>query len=159
MTDTETIKRLRKIGLFHEMSDDELQIISREEKVESYKAGDVIFNYNEKGGTLYLINKGTVEITLPTMRTDSSEEELSVLREGDSFGELSFCDKKAHSAKAVAVGNVELLEIDSKGFEKIIKENQKLGLELLTKIIQRVANIVRSMNNRYSCRPHVPYFN
>lgn len=155
MTDIKLIRSLRKIVLFREMSDDELMIIFKGVRKKNYDSDAVIFDCGQKGGTLYLINSGSVKITLPIKRYDSREELVSVLKEGDSFGELSFFDQKEHSAKALASTDVELLEIDHDSYERIIKEDLELGYEMQKKIIQRVINLVREMNTKYSYRPFV----
>ena len=155
MTDIKLIRSLRKIVLFREMSDDELMIIFKGAQKKTYEADGTIFDCGQAGGTLYLINSGSVKITLPIKRYDSREEAVSILREGDCFGELSFFDQNAHSAKAIATTDVELLEIDHDSYERIIKEDLELGFEMQKKIIQKVINLVREMNTRYSYRPFV----
>ncbi len=153
MANIRIIRGLRKISLFKEMSDDELKVITKVAKKKNFKAGDIICNYGEKGGTLYLINNGSVQITLPLKRFVSREKTVSVLREGDYFGELSFFDEEVHSAKATAIEDAELLEINHDAYSQIVKENLELGLEMQKKIILKVANLVRGMNVRYSYRP------
>ncbi len=109
--DPKVLRQLRKYVLFREFSDEELRIISKAAKEESFEAEEIIFNYGEEGGTLYLIAEGMVEITIPIMRFDSREERVSVLKEGDCFGELSFFDGKEHSARASALKHLEMLII------------------------------------------------
>lgn len=152
MSETNLDRCLRKIRLFQEMSDKERRIIFKDERKENYKAGSVVFDHNEKGGTLYLIVSGSVKIIMPNVRSDNREEDVSVLAEGDSFGELSFFDESTHSARAVAIEDVELLEIDHESLNNIIKENLELGFEMQRKIVLRVVNILREMNTRYSFR-------
>jgi CRP-like cAMP-binding protein len=153
--DIKVIRRYRKMVLFQEMSDDELRVISKVAKKASYKAGDIIFGDGEKGGTLYLINKGVVKITLHIVRFDDREETVSFRKEGDCFGELSLFDEKDHSARATAVEDIELLEINHQDYERIIKENIEIGFEIQSKILQKIINIVREMNTRYSYRPFI----
>ena len=151
--DTKWLRQLRKYVLFRELSDDELGLIARAVREETYQAEELIFDYKQKGGTLYLINQGMVEITIPIMRFDSREERVSVLKEGDCFGELSFFDGKEHSARATALQDVSLLTISKQDYQRIIKENMELGLQVQSKILAKIINIVREMNTRYSYKP------
>lgn len=151
--DPRWLRQLRKYVLFRELSDDELTVLGQAAKEESYEADEVIFNYGEKGGTLYLINTGMVEITIPIMRFDSKEERVSVLKEGDCFGELSFFDGKEHSARATALRHAEILAIRKEDYDRIIKENPEVGLEVQSKVLAKIINIVREMNTRYSYKP------
>ncbi len=151
--DPRWLRQLRKYVLFRELSDEELELLARAAKEESYEADEIIFNYGEKGGTLYLINTGMVEITIPIMRFDSREERVSVLKEGDCFGELSFFDGKEHSARASALKHLELLVIRKEDYDRIIKENLEVGFEVQGKILAKIVNIVRDMNTRYSHKP------
>jgi len=137
------------------MSDEELMVIAKIANKKKYRIGDAICNYGESGGTLYLIDKGSVQISIPIMRFDSKEESVSILREGDCFGELSFFDGKSHSAGATATEDTVLLEINHEDYDRIIKENLVVGFEMQKKIILKVINIVREMNTRYSYRPFI----
>lgn len=151
--DPKWLRQLRKYVLFRELSDEELRVLSKAAKEQTYEADEIIFNYGERGGTLYLVNKGLVEITIPIMRYDSKEERVSVLKEGDCFGELSLFDGKDHSARATALQHTELLVIHKDDYDRIIKENLDVGFEVQSKILSKIINIVRDMNTRYSYKP------
>ena len=142
--------RLQRLS---ELSDDELSLIGKAAKEETFKADEVIFDLNEKGGALYLVNTGMVEITIPLKRFDSRDERVSVLKEGDCFGELSFFDGKEHSARASALKHLDLLVIRKEDYDRIIKENLEVGFEVQGKILAKIINIVRDMNTRYSHKP------
>ncbi len=153
MADIEKLSNFKKMILLREMRDDELEIIAKIAKKVNYLADDVIFSHGAEGGTLYLINKGSVEITLPITRRDSGEEVVAILNEGDCFGELSFFDEKVHTASVVALKDVELLKIEKKDYENVIKENLELGFQIQGKLVQKIINLVREMDARYSDRP------
>ncbi|MBI5788682.1 MAG: cyclic nucleotide-binding domain-containing protein [Candidatus Schekmanbacteria bacterium] len=147
------VDQLRNYVLFRELSDEELELIAKATKEESYQADEVLFNYGEKGGNLYLISEGMIEITIPIMRFDSKEERVSLLKEGDCFGELSFFDNKPHSARATAIKPVKVVVINNNDYERNIKENLEAGYEVQKKILAKIVNIVRDMNTRYSYKP------
>ncbi len=151
--DPKLLRQLRKYVLFRELSDEELGVISKAVREETYEVDEVIFNYGEKGGKIYLISNGLVEITIPIMRFDSREERVSLLKEGDCFGELSLFDGKEHSARATALKPSNLLVISKEDYDRIIKENPEVGLEVQGKILSKIINIVREMNTRYSYKP------
>jgi len=166
------IKSLKKMTIFKNMSEEELKILAEitqtetyaaDEEIcrpeitqsETYAAGEESYHRAKKGGCLYFINKGLVEVTLPIMGSDNRQEAVATLKEGDCFGELSFFDEKEHSAYVISLSDVELLKIAHKDYEEVIKRNLELGFKVQKKLVQMIINLVREMDSRYSFRPFV----
>ncbi|HTP59854.1 MAG TPA: cyclic nucleotide-binding domain-containing protein, partial [Spirochaetia bacterium] len=66
-----------------------------------YADGQMVFCEHEPGKELYIVKSGKVEILKVT---PPEEMILSILREGDIFGELSIVTSKPRNATAVAIG-------------------------------------------------------
>jgi CRP-like cAMP-binding protein len=97
--------------------------------------GQMIFCEHEPGRELYIIKSGKVEITKIT-----SEEEilLSVLREGEIFGELSIVSNKPRNASAIAVGEAVLLPISRETLPTVFERSPEIITRLLAAVSQRI---------------------
>ncbi len=149
----EILKILGTHPFFRTLAEDELKQLAALVKVRKYKPGQLIFNWGEDGGMLYLIKNGAVEISIPLENSDYGFKRVSVLTDGNCFGLLSFLDGKNHSARATAVNETKVFILIKRDFERFIRQNPHSGIELQTKIATGILNILRGMNKRYSRRP------
>jgi CRP-like cAMP-binding protein len=149
------VNLLKKYPLFQELNQQELERIASVIKTEKYLKGDVVFDQGQKGGKLYLVKNGCVEVTLPICRFDSRDEKVATIKEGEYFGELSFFDSGEHSARVTALEDLELLVLSREDYNSIILADLDQGVEIQRKIILTVVNILREMNKRYSHRPFI----
>jgi CRP-like cAMP-binding protein len=69
----------------------------------STKKGGVVYKEGEIPGLLYVVQKGSVEITKKT--SDGHQQTIAVIQSGHFFGELSFFGKRTHAARAVALSD------------------------------------------------------
>jgi CRP-like cAMP-binding protein len=100
-----------------------------------YADRQIIFCEHEPGNELFIIKKGKVKIV--KFRRDS-EIILSVLKEGEIFGELSIVSDKPRNATAVSFGATVVLPIDKDSMMKLIKKSSDLLRRIFTAISQRV---------------------
>jgi CRP/FNR family transcriptional regulator, cyclic AMP receptor protein len=98
-------------------------------------AGTVIFSENEPGEEMYIIQSGKVKVT---RRIGLIDKTLSVLTKGDFFGEMSILNDKPRSATVVAEQKCELLAIDRKTFEAMIKSKPEIALRIIKKLASRL---------------------
>jgi len=82
----------------------------------TYKAGQTLFNEGDPSQSIFIIKKGAVSIR---KKKGSSFVEVSKLLSNEVIGELSFFDRLPRSASAVAIIDVEVLEIPFESMEKI----------------------------------------
>src|ERR1043165_10025285 len=101
---------LKKISLFAELSDDDLDALDITLKHITIAAHKPIFWMDELGESLFIIQSGHVQISY----TDEKGEDivLSRLKPGDFFGELSLIDGGPHTATARAITETVLLTLD-----------------------------------------------
>jgi CRP/FNR family transcriptional regulator, cyclic AMP receptor protein len=104
-----TTKLLENISLFQGISKRDLYGLSRRVEIRKYRSGDLIFSYGDVGSSMYIVAKGTVNIYLPI--ENSTPLSLKDLGCGEHFGELSLFDDEPRSASAVALAEVDLIEL------------------------------------------------
>jgi CRP-like cAMP-binding protein len=100
-----------------------------------YADRQIIFCEHEPGNELFIIKKGKVKIV---KFHNESEIILSVLREGEIFGELAIVSDKPRNATAVSFGTTVLLPIDKQSLMKLMKKSSDLLKRIFTAISQRV---------------------
>ena len=96
---------------------------------------------------MYIIKKGEVKAckTAP----DGELFTLTIMKDGEIFGEMSFLDGRPRSATVVAVSDLETYIIDKKDFETLVDGNPRIIYKLLRNIVFTIHSIVRGMNARY----------
>jgi CRP-like cAMP-binding protein len=100
-----------------------------------YADGQLIFCEYEQGDELYIIKSGKVEI----QKTAPPEEVLlSILREGDIFGELSIVSASPRSATAIAVGETALLPVSRANLASVFQKSPATVGRILAALSQRL---------------------
>lgn len=100
-----------------------------------YADKQIIFCEHEPGNDLFIIKSGRVKIV---KYHGDSEIILSVLREGEIFGELAIVSDKPRNATAVSFGTTVLLPINKESMLKLIQKSSDLLKRIFTAISQRV---------------------
>jgi CRP-like cAMP-binding protein len=99
---------LRRIHLFQELGEEDLQAISAHLQEVSHAAGEEIFGTGEPADRFFMIQRGAV---LLTRRRRSGEEDLVPLAEGDYFGEDALLAAGLRTTDARASEDVALFVI------------------------------------------------
>ena len=100
-----------------------------------YADGQMIFCEQELGGELYVIKSGKVEI----LKIAPPEEILlSILREGDIFGELSIVSTAPRSATAVSAGETVLLPVSRESLLSVFQKSPPIVGRILAALSQRL---------------------
>lgn len=140
-------KLLRELAFFSDLSDNELATVSKVVKKKDFKLGDTIFKESEDGASIYIIKKG--EVKACKIAPDGELFTLTIMKDGDIFGEMSFLDGRPRSATVVAVSDIETYMIEKSEFETLVDGNPRIIYKLLKNIVFTIHSIVRGMNSRY----------
>lgn len=100
-----------------------------------YSDGQMIFCENEPGEELYIIKEGKVKITKVN---ENNEILLSVLREGDIFGELAIISDKPRNANAICIGKTALLPICKETLSWVLSKSPGIINKIFMAISQRI---------------------
>jgi CRP-like cAMP-binding protein len=100
-----------------------------------YADGQMIFCEHEPGDVLYVVKSGKVEI----LKVAPPEEILlSILKEGDIFGELSIVSSAPRSATAVSSGESELLPVTRESLPTLFQKSPAIVGRILVALSQRL---------------------
>lgn len=140
-------KLLREMQFFSDLSDPELSVVAGIVKKKDFKLGDTIFKESEDGQSIYVIKKG--EVKACKIAPDGELFTLTIMKDGDIFGEMSFLDGRPRSATIVAVSDLETYMMDKGDFETLVDNNPRVIFKLMKNIVFTIHSIVRGMNSRY----------
>ncbi|HLC19207.1 MAG TPA: cyclic nucleotide-binding domain-containing protein [Thermodesulfobacteriota bacterium] len=140
-------KLLRDMTFFTDFNDKELSVVARVMSRKDFKVGETIFKESEDGQSIYIIKSG--EVKACKVAPDGELFTLTIMKDGDIFGEMSFLDGRPRSATIIAISNVETYLIERKDFESIVDEHPRIIYKLMRNIVFTIHSIVRGMNARY----------
>jgi CRP/FNR family cyclic AMP-dependent transcriptional regulator len=127
---------LKSVPLFSELEEKEIEILLKAAEKKKYRKNKVIFFEDEFGDVFFHIISGKIKVT--KISPDGHEIILSILKEGDFFGEMSLLDNEPRSATAIALDDSELIVLKQENFLSILYENKVLLRKLLSVLSQRL---------------------
>ena len=92
---------LSRIPLFKRLTPDELEQLAQEVDQVRFDADETIFNEQDKGDALYVVEAGSVRIWV--LDEDVKPVTLTELKPGEFFGELAVLDRGPRSTNATAM--------------------------------------------------------
>lgn len=136
---------LKNVPMFSELNPREINKLASIVHLRTYSAGETVFLQGDPGLGMYVIEKGQVSIR---MITDSgAEKELSVLTDGDFFGELSLLDESPRSASAVATVPSKIIGFFRPDLLELLNRSPKIGIKVLLKLSETIGGRLRLTNN------------
>jgi len=127
---------LRRLALFSELADDELELIAGHLSRRAYRQGEVIFVRGDPGSTMYFIESGRVRIVLTS--AEGKELVLTILESGDFFGDLALLDGEPRSADALAHDHCRLLLLRQVDFYRALESRPHMAASLLRVMARRL---------------------
>lgn len=114
------------------------------------KQGAAIFVEGDLGSEMYVVQSGTVRIY---REVNGVKQELSVMEKGDFFGEIAVLEGLPRSTSAEALENVELIEINSTTFDRMIRANIEIAVRMLRKLSNRLQEANHKIETLMSAAP------
>ena len=127
---------LRLIPLFSELSETQLDEITKISVKQVYKKDNMVLIEEEIGSTMFIILFGRVKIS--RISDEGREVILSILVDGDFFGEMSILDGQTRSANAVTLEDTELLIIRRENFLQMLHDYPQVAINLLKELAHRL---------------------
>ena len=140
MDHSKFIPRLKKVHLFHGLSEDQLLKLILDAKEVSLLAGEYLFREGDHGRSFFFIEEGEVEV-LKTSPSDGSELIIAHLKEGDVVGEMAFIKGARRDASIKTTKPTRFLDISIHP-----NENDFGFLELKSRISDLLAERLRRGN-------------
>ena len=100
-----------------------------------FKKGDVIFEQDTPGDTMFIIQSGAVEISC---HRGGEKIVIALMEKGDFFGEMALIDNRPRSATATALSRTRILPISRNLFFNRTKNDTSIILGLIKSLCQRI---------------------
>jgi CRP-like cAMP-binding protein len=107
-----------------------------------YGSGERIYTENELANSMFIVQSGKVRMF---RMKDDDKHILGEMEKGDFFGEMSILEGLPRTFSAEALEDVELIEINSMTFDKMIKSNIEIAIRMLRKLSIRCREMERRL--------------
>ena len=130
---------LQKVPLFSQLGPPDLQRVLEVARERAYPKNSVILFEDDPGDALYVVKQGQVKVVL--IGEDGREVILSVLGEGDFFGEMALIDDEPRSAHVIAMGDSTLLVLRREDFQGLLMQTPAIALAMLRELTRRLRRV------------------
>lgn len=144
---------LKKIHLFHGLTDAEFATLAEELDESTFDKGGVVFAQDSKADGFYLIYNGSVRIT---RKQDKKETQLALLVKNDYFGEMALVANRKRSATVTALVPTTVLKLSRVDFDKLYKLAPQIQSNLEIAVQSRI--LARKMKFKWLRPDEVIYF-
>lgn len=111
------------------------------------KKGTVLLEEGHSDDTLYVVSSGSLEVIKPTGGGDVIT--LQLLHAGDMAGILGFVDGVPHSAGIRALRRCELIVLDRKALEQMLKKDPEVVYQVMRAVVRAAHRILGRMNAQF----------
>jgi len=127
---------IRQIPLFKTLNEESIADLSASLRRMSLKQGKTLFHKGDEGTALYIVQKGTIKIVLPSRIGD--EIIVTIFSEGDFFGEMALLDGEPRSADAIAIEASEVYVLKRNDFLVFLQSNVSAIESILSLLSKRL---------------------
>jgi ATP-binding cassette, subfamily B, bacterial len=138
-----TPQRLRAIPFLSGCSNAVVDVLCQAMVSESFPAGRIILEEGDPGDKFYVIVRGRVEFYVEL--GEGRETLLSVMQDGDWFGELALIKRVPRTCSARATTDTICLALDRLKFLTLLESDPKLREQVEETAYARVADLQRAM--------------
>jgi len=132
---------LRKIPLFSELDEDELQAVAALATRIDTPRKNIVVHKDEPGESLFIILNGEVKVSSYTM--DGREVVLALLGKGSFFGEMSLLDQEPRSATVTTMQDSRFAQIRRRNLVPLLLRKPAITVKLLTEVASRLRRTSR----------------
>jgi CRP-like cAMP-binding protein len=122
--------------LFARLGDREMDAILAHTRVAKYGAGDQIVAKGDPGDSMMAVLKGRVSISAPS--DDGRQVVLTVLHEGDVFGEIALLDGKERTADVTATTDCEVVVVPRRSLLSLLERRPDICIDLMLVLCERL---------------------
>ncbi len=127
---------LSHVSLFKRLEPFELEKLALAVDQVNFKAGETIFNQDDTGDALYVVDSG--EVRLWVLDDDVKPVTLAEMGNGEFFGELAVLDRGARSTNATSVTDTELHRLSSDDFQAFLMQHPDAAIDVICEISARM---------------------
>ncbi len=134
---------VQKSDLFQEMDPEVIEELNQIMIEEFHEEGTVLFERGESANDLYILDQGSVELTIG----EDAHVTYVVNKPGEAFGWSSLVNHHVYTASAVCSSPVELARIQSEKLNEIFQRNPESGLMFFKRLAEIISKRVATSYN------------
>ncbi len=123
------LKKLVAKGFLHDASDALQELMVTLAKEKSLAKGEVLFEQEAPGETLYAIASGALEFSV--LSAEGRKLSLDVMREGAIFGEIALFDPGPRTATVTAIEASVVWGVDNADVLNALRSQPDLGVDMI----------------------------
>jgi CRP/FNR family cyclic AMP-dependent transcriptional regulator len=131
-----TAALLQRVPFLAVLGDGERESLAASARRRRFRRGQAIFHKDEPGESLYIIERGSVRIYLPS--SQGADLTLAVLDPGDFFGDMALLDGGPRSASAMALAETSALVLERGDFTSILESRTESAMAVLAAVARRL---------------------
>ena len=127
---------LKKSNIFSEVVTEDLRVVAQALENEAYVHGDRVFDINQQGDRMYMIERGKIGIS--THPDPIEKQFVAIMEPGDCFGEMNLLDELPRSATAHVIEDSSILSLHKDRLRGLIVNYPELSLGILKSLSLRL---------------------
>jgi CRP/FNR family transcriptional regulator, cyclic AMP receptor protein len=137
---------LRKHSLFGGVTDADMQVIIPMLLREEFSPGDFIIHEHDSGNRIYFITEGQVEVLKDVPGSPGKQQQIALLQEGDSFGEMELIDIQKRAASIRTLSNTVTLSLSNSDMFSIYQTNVQAFAMIVMNMAREISRRLRDMD-------------
>ncbi len=145
MLTKDLIEILKRIELFRDLNDRELELITKQSEILKLKKSEMLYEQNFPRLFLYIIIEGKIELfkSLPF----GGETRIAIFNRYDFLSEGAMLDEYPHSTSARAIKDSEIIAIHRNKFNELVKSDSQAYVKVLSRISRVISRRMRQTTN------------
>lgn len=137
---------LKGVELFASLDEAQVALISQVAERRTYGKGECIIREDDDGAAgFFIIAEGELEVYITA--DDNKDTILSLLGQGDFFGEMSLIDNEPRSASVKSTGPAVVYQIRRTNFLNQLKKFPDLSMSLLVELSKKLRKANRQIGS------------
>jgi CRP-like cAMP-binding protein len=130
---------LKRLWLFSELADTEIDQIRALARVQRYPARQTVVAQGDESGDLFLVIDGRLRAS--SCNANGDEVVLSIMGPGDVFGEMALLDGAPRSATVSTLDACQLMVIEAGSFHALLRHMPTLASSLMKVMARRIRDL------------------
>lgn len=140
-----SVTALRTLPIFQGIAPDRLEPVARCAIMRRVSRGTAVVLAGDSTDFVYFVLNGSLKVMVSD--EDGREVILTMLGQGDIFGEMSVVDAEPRSATVTAVTPSDLVLISQSDFRRILQENFDISLRIMSNLAKRLREADRKIES------------
>ncbi|MDQ8021374.1 MAG: cyclic nucleotide-binding domain-containing protein [Moraxellaceae bacterium] len=142
---TVSVTALRTLPVFQGIAPERLESVSRVAVMRRVSRGTAVVLAGDSTDFIYFVLNGNLKVTVSD--EDGREVILTMIGQGDVFGEMGVVDESPRSATVTAIASADLVQISQADFRRILQDNFDVCLRIMSHLSHRLREADRKIES------------